>query len=207
MLARETPTRALSAGFPPTDGREIAGPRLATRRPHAPHVTRTKNEGHMIDLGWSAPKRRVDAGTARNAILAQHQKIHALLERAENVAQAALDGFPMRPDAVASAIGDIRVTMEVHLAFEEAVLPPLLEDDLPLGPQRAERLRDEHARQRAMMAALHREAIAHPDLPTLAVKLAYLSSWLLADMVEEERCLINADVLRDDIVVVEQLCG
>jgi hypothetical protein len=161
----------------------------------------------MIDLGWSAPKHRVDAGTARNAILSQHEKIHALLERAENVAQAALDGFPVRPDAVASAIGDIRVTMEVHLAFEEAVLPPLLEDDLPLGPQRAERLRDEHARQRAMMAALHREAIAHPDLPTLAVKLAYLSAWLLADMVEEERCLINADVLRDDIVVVEQTCG
>ena len=161
----------------------------------------------MIDLGWSAPKHRVEAGTARHAILDQHRKIRALLEKAAAVAEAALNGTPVRPDAVASAIGDIRLTMEVHLAFEEAVLPPLLEQDLPLGPQRAAHLRDEHVRQRAMMAALHREAKAHPDLPELAVKLAYLSRWLLADMEEEERCLVNPDVLRDDIVVVDQTCG
>jgi hypothetical protein len=133
----------------------------------------------------------VDAGTARDAILGQHQKIRALLARAEGVAEAALDGTAPRPDAVASAIGDIRLTMEVHLAFEEAVLLPLLEKAQPLGRQRADHLRNDHARQRAMMAAIHDEAVAHPDLPTLAVELAYLSRWLLADMEEEERSLVN----------------
>lgn len=161
----------------------------------------------MIELGWSAPKQRVDAGSARHAILAQHAKLRALLGRARTVADAALDGAPPTADAVASAIGDIRQTMEIHLAFEEAVLLPLLRDDLPLGPQRAARLLDEHTRQRAMLAALHREAAAHPELPTLAAKLAFLVRWLLADMAEEESCLLNPDVVRDDIVVVDQSRG
>jgi hypothetical protein len=161
----------------------------------------------MIDLGWSAPKQRVDAGIARHAILAQHVKLRDLLEHADVVAEAALDGGPLSEDAVASAIGDIRCTMEIHLAFEEAVLLPLLRGDLPLGPQRADQLLDEHARQRAMLAALHREAAAQPTLPTLAVKLAYLTAWPLTDMAEEERCLLTPDVIRDDIVVVDQACG
>jgi hemerythrin HHE cation binding domain-containing protein len=154
----------------------------------------------MIDLGWSDPKDRVNAGTARHAILSQHRRIRLLLLRAGAVAEAALEGTPPRPDAVACAIGDIRLAMEVHLAFEEAVLPPLLRADLPLGPERVERLLDEHTRQRAMLAGLYREAVQHPELPTLAAKLAYLAAWLLADMAEEERCLINPEVLHDDLV-------
>ncbi|MES1206864.1 MAG: hemerythrin domain-containing protein, partial [Pseudomonadota bacterium] len=86
-----------------------------------------------------------------------------------------------------------------HLAFEEATLIPLFRDDLPLGPQRAESLVDEHGRQRAMLAALHKEAARHPELPTLAIKLAALTSWLLADMAEEERSLVNPDFLREPL--------
>jgi hypothetical protein len=161
----------------------------------------------MIELGWSAPARRVDAGQATRGILWQHRRIRSLLERSRAVADAALDGEAPAADAVASAIGDIRATLDVHLAYEESVLLPLLRDDLPIGPQRAERLLDEHVRQRAMLAALHGEAAAHPELPTLAVKLAFLASWLLADMVEEENSLLVPDVIRDDIVVIDQSSG
>ena len=163
----------------------------------------------MSELGWSAPTRKVDAGTARRGILSQHQRIRGLLVRAHGVAEAALDGVPPSDDAVASAIGDIRSTMEVHLTFEEAVLLPLLRADLPVGPERAARLLTEHSEQRETLAALHREAIAHPELPTLAAKLAFLTTWLLADMAEEERCLLTPDVVRDDddCVVVDQTSG
>lgn len=161
----------------------------------------------MIELGWSAPTRRIDAGTARRGILWQHLRIRALLERAKVVAEAALDGEAPSPDAVASAIGDIRSTMEVHLSFEETVLLPLLRDDLPVGPQRADRLVDEHRRQRGVLAGLHQEAAAHPELPMLAAKLAFLTSWLLADMDEEERCLLIPEVVRDDVIAVDQTCG
>jgi Hemerythrin HHE cation binding domain len=161
----------------------------------------------MIDIGWSAPIQRVDAGTARRGILWQHQQIRVLLEKGKAIAELALDGAVPSADAVASTIGDLRATMEVHLTFEEKVLMPLLADDLPLGPQRAERLLDEHRRQRETLASLHREASAHPELPTLAVKLAFLTSWLLADMDEEELCLIIPDAVRDDAVVIDQASG
>ena len=161
----------------------------------------------MNDLGWSAPARPVDAGTARRGILWQHERIRALLEKARSLADARLEGERFPLDAVASAIGDIHLAIEVHLKFEEAVLLPLLRDDLPIGPQRADRLVEEHLQQRGMLAALHKEASTHPELPLLASKLAALTSWLLADMMEEERSLLNPDVVRDDLVVVDQESG
>jgi hypothetical protein len=161
----------------------------------------------MSEVGWTAPERPVDAGTARRGILWQHVRLRQLLERAQALADARLDGDVAVPDAVASVIGDLRSVMEVHLTFEESVLLPLFRDDLPLGPERAERLIDEHLRQRAMLAALHKEACHHPELPTLAAKLAALSSWLLTDMAEEERSVLNPEALRDDVVVVDQSDG
>ncbi len=161
----------------------------------------------MGEISWSAPERPVDAGTARRGILAQHVHLRDLLERARALAEATLDGEASAPDAVASAVGDVRSAMEVHLTFEEAVLLPLFRDDLPLGPIRAERLVDEHLRQREMLGALHKEACHHPELPTLAAKLAVLTSWLLADMNEEERSLLDPDVLPGGIVVAGQTCG
>ncbi|HVV51214.1 MAG TPA: hemerythrin domain-containing protein [Polyangia bacterium] len=161
----------------------------------------------MSEISWSAPEHPVDAGTARRGILAQHVHLRDLLRRAQALAEARLDGDTSVPDAVVSAIGDVRAAMEVHLTFEEAVLVPLFRDDLPLGPERAERLIDEHLRQRAMLAALHKEACHHPELPTLAAKLATMAAWLLADMDQEERSVLNPDTLRDDIVVVDQTCG
>ena len=149
----------------------------------------------------------MDAGVACGAILAQHQRIRALLDRAHGVAEAALDDEAPFPDAVASAIEDIRTVFEVHLAFEERALLPILRDDLPLGPERADRLLDEHGRQRATLATLQREASRSPQLPILAAKLAFLTEWLLADMIEEERSLLVPDVVRDDVVVVDQSSG
>jgi hypothetical protein len=161
----------------------------------------------MNELGWSAPSRPVDAGSARRGVLWQHEQIRALLERARGLAEAALEGAPPQPDAVASAIGDIHSTFEIHLTFEEKVLLPLLADDLPNGPVRADRLREEHTHQRELLATLHREARAFPELPMLAVKLAFLTTWLLADMDEEERSLLVPDVVRDDIINVDQNSG
>jgi len=146
--------------------------------------------GRLTDLGWSAPARRVDANSARRGIVWQHERIRALLERARAVAEARLDSEEPASEAVASAIGDLRSTMEVHFTYEETVLLPLWRADATgEGAHRVHRLIDEHRHQRGMLEALHQEAGAHPELPTLATKLAFLASWLLADMAEEERAL------------------
>lgn len=161
----------------------------------------------MKRVHWCPPERAVGAGAAGREIARQHVRLRELLGRARALAEARLAGDMSVPDAVASAIGDVRTAMEVHLTFEEAVLLPFYRDDLPLGPVRAERLVAEHLRQRGMLAALHKEACHHPELPILAAKLEALVAWLLADMAEEERSLLNPESLRDDAVVVDQTCG
>jgi hemerythrin HHE cation binding domain-containing protein len=147
----------------------------------------------MMSLGWSVPSHRVDAATAKRRILSQHERIRALLLRARAVAEASLDGTPLPPGAIADAIDDICTIIDVHLAFEESVwLPVLRLDDLMLGAEgRADKLITDHQNQRAMLSALYREARAFPQLPILAAKLAFLTSWLAADMREEERALLT----------------
>jgi hypothetical protein len=167
---------------------------------------REVDEMMLLDLGWSAPALPVDAGAACRSILQQHEWIRVVLGRGSAVAEARLDGVASG-DSVAAAIGELRSAMIAHLAFEEAALLPLLRDDLPLGPQRADRLLDEHARQRDMLDKIFEEARAQPDLHTLASKLAFLTEWLYADMLEEERSLLNPAVVRDDPIVIGQTCG
>jgi hypothetical protein len=186
--------------------REIGGGRRIPPR-GAVIARRQRQEAHMPESVWTTPAQALDADTARQRILLQHQRIRVLLQTAQEVADRALDGEEKPRDAVASAIGDIRTVLEVHLSFEETVLVPILNDDLPLGPQRAQRLHDEHRHQRAVIASLHREATESPQLPLLATKLAFLARWLLDDMGHEERALLNRDVTRDDVVVIDQDCG
>jgi hypothetical protein len=163
--------------------------------------------GVMTNLGWRSSGGRLDADGARRAILAQHVRIRDLLDRARQVADGALDGRAHSQDAVASAIGDLRMTMDAHLAFEEHVLLPILNDDLPLVPQRAQNLAAEHRHQREMLAMLHEEARTAPWVATLAAKLMFLTDWLLADMTHEETDLLTSEVVRDDAVVIDQNSG
>jgi Hemerythrin HHE cation binding domain len=145
----------------------------------------------MTDHIWTAPLHPMDAEAATRGVLSQHAAIRALLERARQTAEAALEGRRSDASAVASAIGDIRTTMEVHLVFEEKVLLPLFAADPGRGPGRARRMVSEHRHQRAMLASLHQEAAEAPELPMLSVKLTFLTSWLLSDMTEEERELFS----------------
>jgi len=144
-----------------------------------------------------SPGRTLDAPSARRSILGQHQRLRALLERARRVADLALDGEAADPGGVAVAIGELVHVMESHLAFEESLLLPILNADLPHGPARAAELAKEHEQQRAMLSALHRQATAAPRVPTLATKLMFLTDWLLADMSHEEEELLSPAVLGD----------
>lgn len=161
----------------------------------------------MTETIWAPPTHRLEAGAARRSILIQHQRIRELLEHARAVAERALDQVDQPHDAVASAIGDIRTTMDIHMRYEEKVLVDIFNDDLPLGPVRVERLLEDHKKQRATLAGLHDEARRGPRVPMLAAKLAFLASWLLDDMAEEERNLLTPDAVRDDIVAVDQSDG
>ena len=141
--------------------------------------------------------RGLEASNARRSILAQHQRLRALLQRAQKVADTALEGTAHDPDAVATAVGEVLAVMESHLCFEEGLLLPILNADLPLGPARAAELTAEHEQQRAMLSALHRQASAAPRVPTLATQLMFLTDWLLADMSHEETELLAPGLFCD----------
>lgn len=146
----------------------------------------------MTEGIWAIPTHRIDETTARRTLLFQHQRIRALLEHARQIAEDALDQKPLPAYAVATAIGDIHTTFETHLRFEEKVLGDLWDGELPDGSARTRRLLEEHARQRMTLANLHDQARTGPWVPLLAAKLAFLTSWLLDDMAEEERTLLKA---------------
>ena len=143
----------------------------------------------MNDLGWHRPSRAIDGPTALRSILAQHRQIRGLLDRARQIGDNALEQEGGLSDVVASTIGDLRTAFEVHMSFEETVLPPVFERLGASGARRTHELVADHENQRAMLHAIHREAMLAPNLPILAVKLTFLACWLLSDMADEERTL------------------
>jgi iron-sulfur cluster repair protein YtfE (RIC family) len=146
------------------------------------------------------------AADALAEILEDHARIRTLLGSALEVAEQAIAGHPPARALLPHLLYGIRVTLERHLAFEEAILVPILTEDLPVGPQRARALEEEHRRQRAEIAALS-DARAADDLGALVCNLRTLVRDFLADMAIEERELLRGDVVRDDLVSVDQCTG
>jgi hypothetical protein len=148
----------------------------------------------------------VSADVALRRTLDQHWELHQLLDVGVAHARATLGGdFAARKRLGLLVRLACRKFVE-HLQFEEAMIVPLLRDDLPVGPLRAERLLDEHARQVEEIEALC--AWGDVDDPReLASRFIDLSATLLADMDHEERELLTSDVIRDDGVVIDQCAG
>jgi hypothetical protein len=147
------------------------------------------------------------ADEARSTIFAQHETIRMLLKAAAAVANLAAGGNRRTAEVLPLYFANVRAALEFHLATEERLLLPILAADPPLGPERALRLAAEHDRQREELAAAT-DALAGPDgLAVAGRRLCRLVDELLADMADEERWLLSRDVLRDDLVSVDQDCG
>jgi hypothetical protein len=148
------------------------------------------------------------ADEARTRILTQHGTIRMLLRAAGTVADLASGGARRVADLLPHYVESVRDALEQHLAFEDGTLLPILDADPPLGPERAERLRSEHRRQRAELALLARDREEIAVRPAaVAQRLRALIDAFLADMEEEERLLLTRNVLRDDPVSIDQECG
>jgi polyisoprenoid-binding protein YceI len=146
------------------------------------------------------------AANARARILAQHATIRTLLWAASSIASGALEGRTRAASLLPRYVFELRTTLQEHLACEETLVLPLLENDLPLGPARAAKMREEHARQRAELDALA-ASCGHAELRPVADSLRRLVTNLLIDMEQEEAHLLTPDVVRDDAVVVDQASG
>jgi iron-sulfur cluster repair protein YtfE (RIC family) len=131
-----------------------------------------------------------------------------LLQAAGTVADMATGGNRRVAYLLPHYLENVRAALDQHLVYEEDLLLPILEADPPLGPERARRLRLEHARQRAELAVLARaghEAEAVPG--AVAQRLRALIDAFLEDMDEEERVFLTHEVPRDNVVIVDEECG
>jgi hypothetical protein len=139
----------------------------------------------------------------RHAVLAQHAVLRVMLDRALTVALGALKGEPGGGDLI-ECVRELRDRFRVHLAFEERWLAPLLEQADGWGPERVKALLEEHRRQRAELDTLIEGIAGGWDAQRLALATRSLVTDLLLDMEEEERGCLNEELLRDDVVNVDQ---
>jgi len=138
----------------------------------------------------------------REVLLAQHQALRALIGAVRLVAEEHL-ASRATPSELIGCIGQLRAGLEAHLCDEEAYLVPVLERLDAWGPERLALLRAEHAHQRAVLAVLCGPSA--PGVPEILARRALsLADDLLADMESEERTVLDARSLRDDMVLVDQ---
>lgn len=148
---------------------------------------------------------RPTAEAARCLVLEQHLGLRRLLMMGLAQASGVEDRLEPQHEPLRALVGEIRSAFVQHLADEEGLILPILKDDLPLGPLRAEALCDEHARQRAELEELCIWPEDRSD-HELAMRFGRLAAALLADIAHEERELLTPDVIRDDSIVIDQ-CG
>jgi len=149
---------------------------------------------------------RPSAETARRLILEQHLGLRRLLMMGLAQVTGAEGHQEPQHEPLRALVEEIQSVFVQHLTDEEGLILPLLEGDLPLGPLRAEALRDEHARQRAELETL----CAWPDDRSdheLATRFGQLAAALLEDIAHEEREVLTSDVIRDDSIVIDQSGG
>jgi hypothetical protein len=153
------------------------------------------------------PRNTGPAARARRTVLDQHIELRRLLKMGMAQARAAVKGGEVPAhEPLRSLVAMVRDVFVQHLADEEALILPILDDDLPLGPLRAERLREEHAGQRAELEALWSWPEEESDLE-LALRFEGLGVALLDDIAHEERHLLTPEIIRDDCIVIGQSGG
>jgi iron-sulfur cluster repair protein YtfE (RIC family) len=87
-----------------------------------------------------------------------------------------------------------------HLDLEDEVLVPVLRDSDAWGDVRADTLLRHHQAQRQELKFL--AGTDAPEAPELADRLTQLIDELRKDMAHEERHLLSADLLRDDVLAI-----
>jgi iron-sulfur cluster repair protein YtfE (RIC family) len=140
----------------------------------------------------------------RALILRQHAEISASL------AQLAGTVAPLAQDAASSAEASrlcrrLYAQLSEHLDLEDEVLVPALRETDAWGGLRADALIRHHQGQRQELILLVSTDGIEPS--HLAERLMQLIEGLRQDMAQEERDILSADLLRDDVLAIAMEAG
>ncbi len=144
------------------------------------------------------------ASVVRQHILEQHGWLRALLRDALDATTLTLQGQPDAAAQLEGVVRDLSGRFRAHLAYEERYLLPILAGIDVWGPLRANALLEEHGCQRAQLETLREGIETGWDAGRLAVATRSLVTELLLDMEDEEAGCLSAEVLRDDVINIDQ---
>jgi hypothetical protein len=144
------------------------------------------------------------AAHVRKNVLDQHAVMRVVFGEFLEATTLTLQGDAESAAQLAGQVRDFRRRFRAHLAYEERYLAPVLAEVDIWGPQRVTDLLNEHAEQRAELDALVEGISDGWDAHAVAISARSLVTELLVDMEEEERGCLSAELLRDDLVAVDQ---
>jgi iron-sulfur cluster repair protein YtfE (RIC family) len=153
---------------------------------------------------WSEPESTTSASSVREQVLAQHATLRDLLRRVLDTTTLTLRGDDEAAQEMDRIVREFRSRFRAHLGYEERFLAPVLAEVDIWGPQRVADLLNEHINQRAELDTLIEGIEGGWDPQRLAVATRALVTELMVDMEEEERGCLSAELLRDDVISVDQ---
>jgi hemerythrin-like domain-containing protein len=142
----------------------------------------------------------IEPSQARARILTEHAELRSMLDRLDRWTRHAVDD--------AQALGPLRggarelyYKLTAHLLLEDQVLAPRLREIPGWGTVLAERLAEEHRRQRERLE--HALAMLDDESSSRALLIATVRSIardLRLDMETEEKELLRPDLLQDTLI-------
>ena len=139
---------------------------------------------------------RLNPSEVRQRILEQHDALRGHLD----ALQAAL-AASTASDVLKQAASQVQEALTRHIADEEALLLPELQDVDGFGAARVAALQKEHMEQRELLGALVDSIKNSESENELHAHVRELISRIRTDMDEEEKTHLTRKVLKDDIVL------
>jgi hypothetical protein len=150
----------------------------------------------------------MEPSRVRDYVLKDHVNLRARLDRIEAEARASEE---WGRNGASAALAECEAFLDaflIHMEWENVHLTRALREADAWGPEREERLRQEHREQRDILTQLIEELrglVSEPAL--LAGKLTEFIAMVRQDMLEEESCVLDPNVLRDDVVGINVEAG
>ena len=137
----------------------------------------------------------------RTTLQFQHRQLRAHIGAVRASARALKEGGAT--GSLRGQIAALATELEAHMATEEALLGPVLERLDAWGPVRLDLMRADHIRQREAMAFFRSKAAEALRPADLVGRVLGLLDEILSDMDLEDRDLLDAKVLRDDVIQLD----
>jgi len=142
----------------------------------------------------------------RARVLDEHVQIRAMLVEVESNAGRALSGDAHAREQLRPMALELYSRLHAHMCMEDSLLYPAICDADAWGHVRGARMREEHTRQRAQLSQLA-NVEWRATFAELVEAVQKFVKDVREDMCNEENELLNPELLRDDVISIDQNSG